>query len=131
MARKPPFRTALDAIERMTDLDQLRELKAAIERRLVALERAKEEWQPPEGTVEVRRTSRGHYALEWVFCGKERCRCAGAKGKEARPVLVLLPLCRGPEVHQDLQRAGGGRRKSVLGNEMGGMAGRLLPKNDG
>jgi hypothetical protein len=58
------------------NLGQLRELKAAIERRIEDLENPPEEWQPPEGAIEVRRAAQGHYALELVRCGKERCRCA-------------------------------------------------------
>jgi hypothetical protein len=74
--RKPPYQTALAAIERIPDLGELRRLKAAVEKRIEDLEKAPEEWQPPEAAVEVRRTARGCYALELVRCGKERCRCA-------------------------------------------------------
>jgi hypothetical protein len=76
MARKTAYQTARDAIGRIAHLSELRRLKAALERRTEELEEAEKEWQPPEGAVEVRRTPQGHYALERVRCGKERCRCA-------------------------------------------------------
>lgn len=109
MARKSPFQAARDAIERMADPDQLRGLKAAIERRLEDSERVVEEWQPPEGAVEVRRSSRGHYALEWVRCGKERCRCAGVGEEKHGPYWYFY-------------RYVGGRKytKSYVGRELPG-----------
>ncbi len=116
MARKTPFRTAMDAIQRITDLDQLRDLKTAIEDRMADLEQPEEEWQPPEGAIETRRAAEGHYALEWVRCGKERCRCAQADGKKHGPYWYLY-------------RYAGGRKyskqRSDIGLEYRGFSGAL------
>jgi hypothetical protein len=80
MARKSVFRTALDAVKRINDLEQLQEVQAAVEQRIADLEQQAREWQPPAAAVEVRTTPRGHYALEFVRCGKERCRCVSGPG---------------------------------------------------
>ncbi len=89
MARRSARDTALAAIKRMTDLEELRRVKAAAEERIADhLEKPEEDFRPREQTIETRLAAQGHYALELVKCGKDRCRCANG-GKLHGPYWYL------------------------------------------
>lgn len=71
----------LDSLETLR-LDELRQVEA----RASALIRLIESWQQPAPTVEeVRSAPGGCYRLEWVRCGKERCKKCAAGGQGHGP----------------------------------------------